>query len=143
MTDQTDLSPATARQLLADADRISARAHDAVRWPYITFILALGVTTSFGTLGMALTEGDAFGLVYFGTLVAVFALILFFCITIQGRRAFAWSRRWTVYMAAWFVPYAAAIAVVVLAHGSVLWAGIASGAVLVSTFTCATVEARR
>ncbi|WNY34978.1 hypothetical protein Q9Q99_08050 [Curtobacterium flaccumfaciens] len=49
--------PAEAARLLDQADRIGRRAHDAVRWPYVTFITALGVATSLGTLGMGLTTG--------------------------------------------------------------------------------------
>jgi hypothetical protein len=63
--------PAEAARLLDQADRIGRRAHDAVRWPYVTFITALGIATSLGTLGMGLTTGDAFAAVYVGTLVAL------------------------------------------------------------------------
>jgi hypothetical protein len=143
MTDHTPLSPTDARRLLDEADRVSRRAHDAVRWPYVTFLLALGTSTAFGTLAMALTEGSAFGLAYVGTLVAVFALIVFFCTTIQGRRAFAWSRRWSLYIGAWALAYLGAIAVVGWAHGNVVAAGVTSGLVLVVTMVCAGVEARR
>ncbi|ROQ36523.1 hypothetical protein EDF46_3065 [Frondihabitans sp. PhB188] len=143
MTDRTDITPAAARRLLSHADSLSRRTHDAVRWPYIAFLLGLGSTTSFGTAAMTLTEGRAFGLVYVGTLAATFALLLFFLVTTQGRRAFAWSRRWTVYMACWSTAYAGAIAAVALAHGSVAWAGTTSGLVLLVTLVCAAVEARR
>jgi hypothetical protein len=143
MTDHSRISPTDARRLLEEADRVSRSAHDAVRWPYVTFLLALGTTTAFGTLAMALTEGSAFGLAYVGTLATVFALVVFFCVTIQGRRAFAWSRRWSVYIGAWAVTYLAAVAVVGWAHGDVLAAGTTSGLVLLVTMTCAAVEARR
>lgn len=92
---------------------------------------------------MGLTTGSAFGLAYVATLAAGFALILFFCITIRGRSSFAWSRRWSVYMAGWTVSYVASIAVVAWLHGSVLWSGVTSGLVLVVTFACAAYEARR
>lgn len=138
-----DPTPTAARRMLADADRISSRAHDAVRWPYVTFLLALGLSTSLGTLGMAVTTGDAFGLTYVGTLAAVFASLIFFLITAQGRLAFAWSRRWTGYVAAWLATYVGAIAVVSFAHGSVSLASVASGAILAVTFTAAAIEARR
>jgi len=46
------------------------------------------------------------------------------------------------YIASWFVSYAAAISVVIWAHGSVLLAGIASGLVLIVAFVCAAREAR-
>ena len=131
-----------ARRLLDRADRLSRSAHDATRWPYITFILALGVATSMGTFAMALTTDSAFGLAYFGTLFVMFALIIFFMVSIQGRSAFARSRRWTGYIASWFVSYAAAISVVIWAHGSVLLAGIASGLILAVAFVCAAREAR-
>lgn len=134
--------PAEAAQLLARADRISRRAHDAVRWPYVTFITALGVSTALGTLGMGLTDGDAFAAVYVGTLTTVFALLLSFTAAIRGRSAFARSRRWTVYMASWTVTYCAAIAVAVWVHGSVLWSGIASGLVLAVAMACAAWESR-
>lgn len=143
MTDHTHTSPTDARRLLDEAERVSRRAHDATRWPYVTFLLALGTSTSLGTLAMAVTEGSAFGLAYVGTLVVGFALILFFCVTIQGRRAFAWSRRWSLYIGAWAVTYLAAIAVVAWRHGDVLAAGVTSGLVLLVTTTCAAVEARR
>jgi hypothetical protein len=143
MTDQTQISPTDARRLLDEAERVSRRAHDATRWPYVTFLLALGTSTSLGTLAMAVTEGSAFGLAYVGTLVVVFALILFFCVTIQGRRAFAWSRRWSLYIGAWAVTYLAAIAVVGWAHGNAVAAGVTSGLVFLVTVTCAAVEARR
>jgi len=61
-----------------------------------------------GTLAMGLTTGSAFGLAYVGTLTVVFVLIVFFAATIQGRSAFARSRRWTAYIACWFTSYAAA-----------------------------------
>ena len=134
--------PAEAVQLLERADRISRRAHDAVRWPYVTFITALGVSTALGTLGMGLTTGDAFAAVYVGTLATLFALLLFFAISIRGRSAFARSRRWTVYIASWTVTYCAAIAVVAWVHGSVLWSGVTSGAVLVVALACAAWESR-
>lgn len=131
-----------ARLLLARAERLSRSAHDAARWPYITFIVALGVATSMGTFAMALATGDAFGLAYVGTLAVAFALLLFFVISIQGRAGFARSRRWSGYIAAWFVSYALALAVVVWAHGSVLFASVASGLVLVVALVCAAREAR-
>ena len=134
--------PAEAARLLHHADRIGRRAHDAVRWPYVTFITALGVATSLGTLGMGLTTGDAFAAVYVGTLVALFALVVFFMVSIRGRSAFARSRRWTVYIASWAVTYLAAIAVVGWVHGSVLWSGITSGLVLLVALVCAAREAR-
>jgi hypothetical protein len=143
MTNHSDLTPAEARALVNDAERISRRAHDAVRWPYVTFLLALGVATSLGTLGMALTTGRAFGLMYIGTLAVAFALLMFFCVTIQGRRAFAWSRRWSIYIGAWAVTYVGAIAVVAFAHGSVPLAVGASALVLAATLACASTEARR
>ena len=127
-----------ARTLLARAERLSRSAHDATRWPYITFIVALGVATSMGTFAMALATGDA----YVGTLAVTFALLLFFVISIQGRAAFARSRRWTAYIAAWFASYAIALAVVIWAHGSVLLAGVASGVVLLVSLVCAAREAR-
>lgn len=143
MSETHEVTPTEARRLLQQADQLSRSAHEAVRWPYITFILALGMATSFGTFAMGLTTGNAFGLAYFGTLAAGFALIMFFCISIQGRSAFAWSRRWMLYMAGWTVTYLAAIAVVVWVHDSVLWSGITSGLVLAVTLTSAAVEARR
>jgi hypothetical protein len=136
------ITASEARLLLDQADRLSRSAHNATRWPYITFILALGVSTSMGTFAMALATGSAFGLAYFGTLAVVFALIIFFVISIQGRAAFARGRRWTAYIASWFGAYAAAISVVIWAHGSVLLAGLASGLVLVVTGICAAREAR-
>ncbi|WP_440708857.1 chemotaxis protein CheY [Herbiconiux sp. YIM B11900] len=136
------ISAPEAQRLLDRADRLSRSAHNATRWPYITFILALGVATSMGTFAMALATGSAFGLAYTGTLAVMFALLIFFMISIQGRSAFARSRRWTTYIASWFVSYAAAIAVVIWAHGSVLLAGLASGLVLVVAFVCAAREAR-
>jgi hypothetical protein len=140
-TDAT-LTPSEARLLLDRAQRVSRSAHNATRWPYITFILALGVATSMGTFAMALATGAAFGLAYTGTLAVMFALIIFFMISIQGRAAFARSRRWTGYIASWFLAYAAALSVVIWAHGSVLLAGMASGLILVVAFACAAREAR-
>jgi hypothetical protein len=141
-----DTTPATtaaeARILLDRADRLSRAAHNATRWPYIAFILALGVATSMGTFAMALTTGDAFGLAYVGTLVVMFALLIFFMLSIQGRSAFSRSRRWTAYIVSWFVTYAAALTVVIWAHGSVPLAGAASGLVLVVAIACAAREAR-
>lgn len=131
-----------AQALLDRADRLSRSAHDATRWPYITFILALGVATSMGTFAMALTTGDAFGLAYFGTLAVMFALIIFFMASIRGRSAFARGRRWTRYIVSWFVTYAAALTVVIFAHGSVLLAGLASGLILIVALTSAALEAR-
>lgn len=143
MTTHDDITPDEARRLLDRADTISRTAHDRTRWPYVTFILGLGLVTSFGTLAMGLTDGDAFGLTYTGTLAAFFALLLFFVVSIKGRSSFAKSRRWTSYIAAWFVAYAAAIAVVVWAHGSPLWSGVTSGLVFAVTLACAAYEARR
>ncbi|RFA07514.1 chemotaxis protein CheY [Subtercola boreus] len=141
--DTTPTMTATeAQRLLDKADRLSRSAHNATRWPYIAFILALGVATSMGTFAMALTAGDAFGLAYVGTLAVVFALLIFFMASIQGRSAFSRSRRWTGYIVSWFIAYAAALAVAIWAHGSVLLAGIASGLVLVVAMICAAREAR-
>lgn len=131
-----------ARLLLERAARLSRSAHDATRWPYVTFIVALGVATSMGTFAMALATGDAFGLAYVGTLAVTFALLLFFVISIQGRSAFARSRRWTVYIASWFTSYAIALSVVIWAHGSVVLASVASGLVLVVALACAAREGR-
>jgi len=128
--------------LLERADRLSRSAHNATRWPYIAFIIALGVATSMGTFAMALTTGSGFGLAYTGTLVVMFALIIFFMISIQGRAAFARSPRWSAYIASWFVTYAGALAVVIWAHESVVLAAIASGLILVVSLICAAREAR-
>jgi hypothetical protein len=131
-----------ARMLLDRADRLSRDAHNATRWPYITFILALGVATSMGTFAMALATDRAFGLAYFGTLTVAFVLIIFFMVSIRGRSAFARSRRWSVYIASWFVSYAVALSVVIWAHGSVVLAGVASGLILAVAIVCAAREAR-
>lgn len=131
-----------ARHLLDRADRLSRAAHDATRWPYITFILALGVATSMGTFAMALTTGRGFGLAYFGTLTVMFALIIFFMASIRDRSAFSRSRRWTGYIVSWFVTYAAALGVVIWAHGSIVLAAVASGMILVVAIICAAREAR-
>jgi hypothetical protein len=136
------ITAAEAQLLLNRADRLSHSAHNATRWPYITFILALGVATSMGTFAMATATGDAFGLAYFGTLTVMFALMIFFMVSIQGRSAFSRSRRWTGYIVSWFVTYAAALSVVIWAHGSVLLAGAASGLILVVAMICAAREAR-
>ncbi|MCS5723290.1 chemotaxis protein CheY [Herbiconiux sp. CPCC 203407] len=133
---------AEARALLERAERLSRGAHDATRWPYIAFILALGVATSMGTFAMAVTTGRGFGLAYVGTLAVTFVLLIFFMISIRGRSAFARSRRWTAYIASWFASYAAALAVVIWAHGDVVLAGVASGIVLVVALVCAAWEAR-
>lgn len=143
MTDPRTVTPTEARRLLDHAAEVSRTAHDRTRWPYVTFILGLGLVTSFGTLAMGLTTGSAFGLTYVGTLAAFFALLLFFSASIRGRSAFARSRRWIGYIAAWFVTYAAAIAVVSWVHGSVLWSGVTSGLVFAVTLGCAAYEARR
>ncbi|KJC63121.1 chemotaxis protein CheY [Agreia bicolorata] len=142
MSDTTPVAPAEAQVLLDRAEHLSRSAHNATRWPYITFILALGVATSMGTLAMGLTTGNAFGLAYFGTLTVTFALIMFFMITIRGRSAFSRGRRWTAYIAAWFATYAAAISVVIWAHGSVLASGLTSALILLVTMACAAREAR-
>jgi hypothetical protein len=126
------VTPTEARALLDQADRLSHSAHNATRWPYITFIVALGVATSMGT----------FALAYVSLLAVMFALIIFFVISIQGRSAFARGRRWTTYIASWFVSYAIALSVVIWAHGDVLLASLASGLVLVVSFVCAAREAR-
>lgn len=136
------MAPSEARLLLDRADRLSHAAHNATRWPYISFILALGVATSMGTFAMAVATGDAFGLAYVSLLAMVFALIIFFVVSIQGRAAFARGRRWTGYIASWFVSYALALAVVIWAHGNVLLAALASGLVLVVSLSCAAREAR-
>ncbi|WP_022905246.1 hypothetical protein [Curtobacterium sp. B18] len=138
----TDIQPTEARALLTQADRLSRRAHDAVRWPYVTFIVALGTTTSLGTFAMGLSTGRAFGAAYFGTITVVTALVLWFATAIRGRSAFARGRRWTTYIAAWAVTYCAAIAVVAWVHGSLLWSAVTSGAVLVVAFACAAWESR-
>jgi hypothetical protein len=141
-----DSSPAItaeeARLLIGRADRLSRSAHNATRWPYIAFILAFGVATSMGTFAMALSTGDAFGIAYVGTLFVMFALLIFFMVSITGRSAFSRSRRWTGYVASWFVTYATAISVVIWAHGSVLLAGLASGLILAVAMICAGREAR-
>jgi uncharacterized membrane protein YqjE len=136
------VTPHEARELLHRAETLSRDAHNATRWPYIAFILALGVATSMGTFAMAVTTGDTFGLAYFATLTVVFALLVFFMFSIRGRSAFSRGRRWTSYIAAWFVSYAAALAVVIWAHGSVPLAAAASGLVLVVSIVCAAREAR-
>jgi VanZ family protein len=143
MATNSGVDPHEARRLLDQADQLSRRVHEQTRWPYITFILALGIATSFGTLGMGLTTGSAFGLTYVGTLVAVFALIVFFAATIQGHSAFASGRRWIIYIACWLATYVSAILVVAIVHGSVVWSGITSGLILAVTLACAAFELRR
>ncbi len=142
MQSNDTITPTEARELLARAERLSRSAHNATRWPYITFILAFGVATAMGTFAMALTTGNAFGLAYVGTLGVAFALLIFFMVSIRGRSAFARSRRWTITIAAWFAAYASAIAVVVWAHGSLPLAAVTSGLILVVAFVSAAREAR-
>jgi hypothetical protein len=142
MDDTPTITAAEAQLLLDRADRLSRSAHNATRGPYVAFILALGVATSMGTFAMAVATGDAFGLAYVGTLGVVFALLIFFMVGIRDRSAFARSRRWTAYIASWFIAYAAAISVVVWAHGAVLLAGIASGLILLVALVSAAREAR-
>ena len=136
------LTAGEAQQLLDRADRLSQSAHNAARWPYITFILGLGVATSMGTFAMAMTTGNGFSLAYFGTMFVMFALIIFFMVSIRGHAAFARSRRWTAYIASWFVSYAAALAVVIWAHESLVLASLASGLILAVAMVCAAREAR-
>lgn len=142
MDSMSTVTAAEARELLDRADRLSRSAHNATRWPYIAFILALGVATSMGTLAMGVSTGDAFGLAYFGTLTTTFAVLMFFMISIRGRSAFSRSRRWTLYIMSWFVTYAAALAVMIWAHGAVVPQAITSGLVLAVAVGCAAREAR-
>lgn len=138
----TDPQLTEARALLAHADRLARRTHDAVRWPYVAFIVALGATTSLGTFAMGMSAGRAFAAAYVGTIVVVLALVLWFSAAIRGRAAFARGRRWITYVAAWGLSYCAAIAVVGWAHGSVLWSAVTSGLVLVVSLACAAWESR-
>lgn len=137
------VSQSEARNLLNEANRISKKAHDAVRWPYITFLLLLGVVTSFGSFAMAITDGAGFGLAYTLTLIAFFAIMMVFLISTKGKLAFAWSKRWTFYIAAWTIVYVGAIMVSVFAHGSLVLATIASGLVLILNTTFAIIEMKR
>ena len=141
MSDTTH-TPAEAGALLALADQLSRSAHNAMRWRYISFLLGLGVATSLGTFAMGLSTGRTFGIAYVATLAAGFALVMFFAISIHGHAAFARSRRWTIYIACWLVPYIAAIAVVAWVHDSLFWSALTSGTVLLATATCAAWEAR-
>lgn len=143
MESTVQLTPQEAQKLLDSAEQLSEQTHEATKWPYVGFLLGLGAVTSFGTLGMALLEGTGFGLAYVGTLLGGFALLMFFLISTQERRGFAWSTRWKTYMGAWAAAYVAAIAVVGFAHGSVVWAAITSGLVFLVTFVSAMVEVKR
>ena len=136
-------SPSEAQYLLAKAEKLSKQTHESIRWPYTAFILTLGIVTSGGTLAMALTEGESFGLSYVGTLSAFFALLMFFFIATKGKLAFAWSKRWTIYIAAWALAYMGGIAVVAFAHGSVPLAVIASALILAVTVTATIIEVKR
>ena len=91
---------------------------------------------------MGLTTGNVFLLSYFALLATAFALIAFFMVSIRGHASFANSRRWTIYIAAWATTYAAALGVVAWVHGSVLWSGVTSGLILVTSMACAAWEAR-
>jgi len=143
MNTQAPFSPTEAQDLLDRATTLSKQSHDAVKWPYISFILALGIVTAFGSLAMTLTEGASFGLAYTATLTMLFALLMFFLATTREKRAFAWSKRWTAYIVSWAVAYTGAIAVVGFMHGSVIWAAVTSGLILLVTFFAAAIEARR
>ncbi len=107
----TEIQPTEARALLTRADRLARRAHDAVRWPYVTFIVALGGTTSLGTFAMGLGTGGR------SAPRTSAASPWSWCRAVvhhrhRGRSAFARGRRWRTYIAAWTVTYCAAIAVV-------------------------------
>jgi hypothetical protein len=143
MESTVQLTPQEAQKLLDSAEQLSAQTHEATKWPYVAFLLGLGAVTSFGTLGMSLLDGTEFGLAYVGTLLGGFALLMFFVISTQERRGFAWSARWKTYMGAWATAYVAAIAVVGFAHGSVVWAAVTSGLVFLVTFVSAMVEVKR
>jgi len=137
------VSQIEARSLLNEASRISKKAHNAVRWPYITFLLLLGVVTSFGSFAMAMTEGSDFGLAYAITLIAFFIVMMVFLISTKGKLAFAWSKRWSIYIASWTVVYLGAIMVVAFAHGSLVLASVTSGLVLLLNTTFAIIEMKR
>jgi len=143
MESTTQLTPQEAQKLLDSAEQLSTQTHEATKWPYVAFLLGLGAVTSFGTLGMSLMEGTGFGLAYAGTLLGGFALLMFFLISTQDRRGFAFSSRWKLYMGAWSAAYIAAIAVVGFAHGSVVLTAITSGLVFLVTFISAMVEVKR
>lgn len=143
MTDSTAaLTPQEARELIARTERLGADAHRAMRLPYIAFLLAYGVATSLGTFAMALTSGRAFSAALVGMVVVAIALVTGFSIAVRDHIAFSYSRRWCGYIAAWFVPYAVAIAIVIWMPGNIALSAIASGVILLSTAACACWEAR-
>lgn len=143
MSDTTAPTPIEARAMLDDADRIGRSAHEATRWPYVAFLLALGATTAGGTFAMALADGGAYFAVLVGLLVVVATLIGFFMWSIREHAGFARSRRWSTYIAIWLVPYAVSIVAVTTFHGQLVVNAITSAVLFLAVTACAVHEARR
>ncbi|WP_166984020.1 chemotaxis protein CheY [Paramicrobacterium fandaimingii] len=142
MADHATLEPSEARQLLENVERLGTDAHRAVRLPYIAFLLTLGVATALGTFAMTLTTGRAYSAILMGMVAVVVFLIIGFAIAVQNHLAFSYSRRWCAYIAAWFVPYAVAIATIVWLPDADVFSAVASAAILLATSACAVWEAR-
>lgn len=129
--------------MLGDADRIGRSAHDATRWPYVGFLLALGAATASGTFAMALSDGAAYFAVLGAMLVVVFTLVGVFTWSIRDRAGFATSRRWGAYITVWLVPYVLSIVAVTAFHGQLVVNAVTSAVLFVAVTACAVHEARR
>jgi hypothetical protein len=143
MTDQTHLTAAEARDLLARADRIGRDTHRSTTAPYSGFLLALGSTTALGTLAMTLTDGRDYFVVMGAVLVVSFTLVGAFMVSIRGNTGWSTSRRWQAYMTLWTLTYVAGIVAATAFHGVLAVACCTSAAILAATVWSALHEARR
>lgn len=143
MTDHAALAPSEARQLLVTAERLGTDVHRAMRLPYIAFLLALGVATALGAFSMNLTSGRAFSAILVGMVAVVVFLVIGFSFGVRDHLAFSYSRRWSGYIAAWFVSYAVAIATIVWLPEYDVLSTISSAVILATTAACAVWETQR
>lgn len=125
--------PQHARAMLDRANLVGATVDANVSWSVVAFLLALGATTSLGTLAMGLSKGLTPYLVEMvAMLVWTAVLIVFFAYYGRTSRT-GFQRRWRVYGTVWGVAYAIAVTVAATLHGRHTWPMVGASALIMVT----------
>ncbi len=136
-------SRAEAEDLLAHAQRVKDSALAGVSWRYVVTLVALGATTSLGTLAMNLTTGTAYITITIAMIIWVLIIVTGSAVVGNGSATLGFGKRWGRYMLAWAIAYGIAIVCATSElKGNVLIACLASALIAAVTLVGAVREAR-
>lgn len=125
--------PQQARALLDRAHLVGASVDTNTSWSVVAFLLALGATTSLGTLAMGLSKGHTAYIVETVAMLVWIAVLIVFFVYYGRISSSGFQRRWRLYGVFWAIAYAIAVTVAAISQGRYTWFVVGASALIMVT----------